>query len=180
MATKLAQGQIAVVDEDAQRGMYDLAIEMLNNAGLEQYEVSNFARPGRQCCHNLRYWANDEHVGVGPSAASYQGGRRSKNIADIDAYVQAIESCSPATIEQHQLDKLGTACETAVLNLRRVEGIELSRYKETTGFDLFELFEEPIERYRSLGLLSAQAGRLRLTRLGMPIADSVLVDFAVV
>jgi len=173
-------GKVKPVDEDTDRAMYETAIDMLERAGFAQYEISNFAKPGFECKHNLNCWANLPYIGVGPAAGSYYQGKRTLNIADIKKYIEAIEQSGNVTAETETPDSLEVACETAVLNLRRRCGINLEEFKKQTGFDIQELFAEPISKYQKLGLIEQVDGKLFLTREALPIADSVLCDFSAV
>ncbi len=174
----VAAGEVEPVDEETDRAMYETVIDELEQAGFEQYEISNFARPGFECKHNINYWANKPYIGVGPAAGSYWQNRRTLNIADIKSYIKEIERSEDVIVESESLDNLQVACETAVLNLRRRCGIDLKEFKIRTGYDAMELFAEPIGRYRELGLIDMADGRLFLTRKALPIADSILCDFS--
>jgi oxygen-independent coproporphyrinogen-3 oxidase len=171
-------GQLQAIDEQTDREMYELTIRTLEQAGFEQYEVSNFARPGFACQHNRGYWLNRPFIGIGPAAASYWQGRRTLNVADIHEYVAAIEAGMDPTAEMTVPTELDRVCETAVLNLRMRDGIDLERFRRQTSRDALEVFAEPIRNYRSLGLIQVNAGQVRLTDEALPIADSVLCDFA--
>jgi oxygen-independent coproporphyrinogen-3 oxidase len=177
-AARRDAGQLAAVDEETDRAMYELAMDLLAAAGYGQYEISNFARPGYECRHNLIYWANDPYVGIGPAAASCYHGERRTNVADVGAYLAALEAGRSPVAERVTPSPLEYACETAVLNLRRTAGIDLGEYRRRTGYDAAALFAGAVARYRDLGLLALEEGHLRLTRAALPIADSVLVDFA--
>jgi oxygen-independent coproporphyrinogen-3 oxidase len=174
----VAAGEVKPVDEEIDRRMYETAIDELEEAGLKQYEISNFAQPGFECKHNLNYWANKPYIGVGPAAGSYWQGRRWLNIADITKYIEAIEKGVDASAESEMPNNLQIACETAVLNLRRRCGIILDEFKNQTGFDAMKLFAEPIGRYRKLSLIESADGRLFLAHEALPIADSILCDFS--
>jgi oxygen-independent coproporphyrinogen-3 oxidase len=176
----LAAGAIKPVDEDTDRAMYELTIDELAMAGIDQYEISNFARNGFQCRHNLNYWANGCYAGIGPGATSYLHGTRSTNYPDIGKYVEAIESGQSTVAESETLSGLERACETAVLNLRRRSGIDLAEFKTQTGFDAMHLFAEPIRMYQEQGLINTEDEHVFLTRNALAIADSILCDFAVV
>lgn len=173
-------GKIVPVDEETDRRQYEFVIDECSRAGFEQYEISNFARGGFTCEHNLNYWANRPYIGIGPSAGSYYNGKRTKNIADISKYVSAIENNQSPIIETQTPDDKQIVCETAVLNLRRTEGIVLEDFKAQTGCDAMVVFAEAIEKYHRLGLLDIAKGRVFLARRALPIADSVLCDFATV
>jgi oxygen-independent coproporphyrinogen-3 oxidase len=171
-------GEVTPVDEETDRQMYEMTIDELEKAGFKQYEISNFAKPGFECRHNLNYWANTPYLGIGPAAGSYWQGNRTLNIADIKKYIEAIEQGKNVTAESEIPDNIQVACETAVLNLRRRCGIILDEFKKQTGFDAAKLFVEPIAKYKKLGLIRTTSKRLCLTRNALPIADSVLCDFS--
>lgn len=171
-------GEIAPVDENTDRAMYDLAIDFLASAGFVQYEISNFARPGFACQHNLSYWRNRSYVGIGPAAGSYLDGRRAMNVSSITEYVRRIEAGDSAVEQAEAIDKKERICETAVLNLRAREGVDLTAFQVTTGVDFAQVFARPLECYRRQGLIEIEAGRVRLAREALPIADAVLCDFA--
>jgi oxygen-independent coproporphyrinogen-3 oxidase len=176
----LAAGVIKPVDEDTDRAMYELTIDELARAGIDQYEISNFARDGFQCRHNLNYWANGSYAGIGPGATSYLQGTRSTNYPDISKYAETVRSGASTVAASETLGSLELACETAVLNLRRRCGIDLVEFKTRTGFDAMQLFAEPIRMYRKRGLINTNQGRVFLTRQALGIADSILCDFAIV
>lgn len=176
----LRAGQIKAVDEDADAAMYDMAIETLEAAGFAQYEISNFARPGFECRHNLRYWQNRSYIGLGPAAAGCYNGKRTENIADVYRWLEAIDAGRFAYETQQSLSAEDIACETAVLNLRTRFGIEPVAFERQTGYDIQKLFAEPIMRHLNAGFLEWHEGRLRLTRPALPIADKVLCDFAAI
>ena len=177
LAAQLENGQIQKVDEDTDRAMYEMAIEMLGKAGILQYEISNFARSGFECRHNLVYWANRPWIGIGPAAASYWHGTRTTNIGDVAAYMSSIESGQRLFTETETPNAVETACQTAILNLRRIRGINLKEFHRQTGFDALELFAEQISQFKSVGLLAVTCDSIRLTADALPIADSILCDF---
>ncbi len=170
-------GQVRAVDEDVERAMYAHTIERLARAGLEQYEISNFARPGHECRHNLVYWANEPYHGVGLGAARYLEGTRAVNTRDLPAYLRRVESGADPTGPSESLDPEARARETAVLMLRRTRlGIERSDFLARTGYGLDALASVALRRHTASGLLEDDAGRVRLTREGLFLADSVLSD----
>jgi oxygen-independent coproporphyrinogen-3 oxidase len=168
---------IEPVNEDTDRAMYELTIDELERAGIAQYEISNFARGGFECRHNLNYWANGDYIGIGPGAASYRKGARNINFTDIHKYAQAIAGGASTVESGEMLTGREFACETAVLNLRRRSGIDVAEFKSRTGFDPIQLFAEPIRAYQQAGLMESNGGRIFLTRPALAIADSILCDF---
>ncbi len=171
-------GRLCPVDEELDRAMYEWVIERFERAGFCQYEISNFARPGFGCRHNLGYWANRPFIGIGPGAASYWQASRTANDADIARYVAAVEDGLEAPREVQPVNALDVVCETAVLNLRMRAGIDLAAFRRQTGHDALGIFAEPVGRYRDLGLVEVTDHCVRLTRQALPIADSILCDFA--
>ncbi len=171
-------GKVKAVDEELDRKMYEAAIEILDSAGFGHYEISNFAKDGFECKHNLTYWENDYYLGIGPAAASYIDDWRIENINDIDKYVECIEQNKDTAAERTKINPTQRASQTAVLNLRLTKGIDLAQYRQKTGFDIYELFASSIEKNLKLRLLWLEDGKLSLAKQALPIADSVLCDFA--
>jgi oxygen-independent coproporphyrinogen III oxidase len=176
----LHSGQTEKADEELDRQQYELTIDTLESAGLIQYEISNFARPGRECRHNLRYWQNQSYLGLGPAAASWYNGKRTENVSDLEKWLQSINDGRFAYENEHILTAEEMACETAVLNLRTRFGINPVEFQQQTGYDMQKLFAEPITQYLKDGLLEWHKNRLRLTRQALPIADKILCDFAAI
>lgn len=172
------EGTLSVIDEATDRAMYAAARQLLTDAGFAHYEISNFARPGHECRHNIRYWKNAPVLGLGPAAASWYKGRRITNIADVDEYIRKIESGGMPYDEIHEPGPEQIASETAVLSLRLIEGIDLHEYKTHTGFDLLELFHNAVKHHTATGLLECTTTHCRLTEKGLNYADTVAQDFA--
>lgn len=171
-------GEVRSVDEEAERTMYAHTIDRLASAGLVQYEISNFAVAGEECRHNLIYWANDAYHGVGLGAARYIDGVRAVNTRDLPGYLKRLEGGIDATGPIERLNPEDRARETAVLMLRRtVIGLDRVDFAARTGFELDSLAAEAIQRAVSRGLLEDDGLRLRLTREGVFLADSVLCEF---
>ncbi|HEV3122387.1 MAG TPA: coproporphyrinogen III oxidase, partial [Isosphaeraceae bacterium] len=170
-------GLVRPVDEDEERAMYARTIDRLASAGLEMYEISNFAGSGQECRHNLFYWANDAYFGFGLGAARYVHGERSVNTRDLPAYLKRLEDGLPATGPREALDPEGRARETAVLMLRRTKlGIDRADFQERTGFDLDALAGPVIDRFVGTGLLEDDGAMVRFTREGLFLADTVLCE----
>jgi oxygen-independent coproporphyrinogen-3 oxidase len=174
----VTQGRQNAIDESTDRAMYEQAINTLTRAGYEHYEISNFAKPGYACEHNLGTWQNHPYLGIGPSAASYVGDHRTQNVSHIKAYIDALESGQSPVEESVFITPTDRICETAVLNLRTRHGIDIQRFIQITGQDPHQLFAGPIQKHREQGLLTIEQDRLYLTTRALPVADSVLCDFA--
>ncbi len=174
----IENGKYSAIDESTDRAMYEQAIEVLSKAGYEHYEISNFAKPGYECRHNIGYWQNRPYIGLGPSASSSTGTCRTRNFSDIKTYVNAVESGQSCVEESISINNKEKVCETAVLNLRTRYGIDIKEFKKFTGQNPCELFAEPIRIHCKQGLLNIEQDRIFLTAKALPIADYVLCDFA--
>lgn len=172
-----AAGRIRPTDEDLDADLFLLTIDRLAAAGYEQYEISNYARPGGQCLHNLRYWRNLPGVGLGPSAAGYLDGRRYRNVPDTAQYIRRIASGQDAAEDCETLSPLERAGETAMLGLRTLAGIDPDDFRRQTGFELGALFGDIIQAHERAGFLQVVDGRPALTRRGLLIADRIMADF---
>lgn len=171
-------GRLQSVNEDTDRAMYELAIDFLASAGFAQYEISNFARPGFACLHNQGCWQNRPYIGIGPSAGSYWQGRRTTNLSDIGRYIQRIEAGLDAAEQCERPNTNECTCETAVLNLRMRQGIDLAAFRRSTGVDFQKVFNAPLRRYERQGLMEISDNRVCLSRKALAVADSVLCDFS--
>jgi oxygen-independent coproporphyrinogen-3 oxidase len=170
-------GAVHALDEETERAMFAHTIDRLAEAGLSQYEISNYARPGHESQHNLVYWANDAYFGVGLGAARYVRGVRSSNTRELMAYIRRLESNGDPTGPTETLDPEARARETAVLMLRRTQrGLERDDFALRTGFDLDALAGPIVARYTRLGLIDDDGRRVRFTRDGLYVADSILSD----
>jgi oxygen-independent coproporphyrinogen-3 oxidase len=172
------RGEVQPVDEELERAMYETTIDRLAGAGLPMYEISNFARPGTECRHNLVYWANEAYFGFGLGAARYLRGVRTVNTRDLQGYLRRIEAGQPAVGPSEELSAEARARETAVLMLRRtILGIDRHDFQSRTGFMIDGLAGAAIQRFRADGSLEDDGTRLRLSRQGIFIADRVLCEF---
>ncbi len=167
-------GRVVPLTEDDELTMYLHAIDALAAAGYRQYEVSNFARPGRECRHNQAYWANRAHWGYGLGAARYVGGVRSRNTRRFDDYVRKTLAGESAVVLREELAPEERARETITTQLRRAEGIDRTAFHSQTGYDLDALAGEPIRRFVGLGLLRDDGDSVAWTRAGVCVIDSIL------
>jgi oxygen-independent coproporphyrinogen-3 oxidase len=120
-----AQGRLEVPDDDVQAEMYECARAAMAAHGYEQYEISNFARPGHRCRHNEMYWRNGEYLGVGPGAVSYLGGWRFTRVPRPSEYVRRVQRGEELVTEAERLSSAAALAESAILGLRTIEGVHL-------------------------------------------------------
>lgn len=166
--------QVSALPEEVELAMYQEAMERLEAAGYEQYEISNFAQVGYRCRHNERYWANEAYYGFGVGAARYVLGTRELNVRNTLLYIRRVLSGESPTFQRETLPPWERAFETIALQLRRREGIERARFQEQTGYALDALIGPDVEMFVNLGLLADEGGRVRLTRQGRCVADGIV------
>jgi oxygen-independent coproporphyrinogen-3 oxidase len=168
------RGQLQPLDEDAELALYALAIDTLEAAGFEHYEISNFARPGRRCRHNQTYWANEAYFGFGMGAARYVLGRRELNTRDLRRYLRQTLAGESATWQSEELPPEERARETLAVQLRRAEGIDRAAFRAQTGFDLDAVAGTALAHYVEQGFLADNGRSVHLTRRGKYVADTVI------
>jgi len=161
-------GRLLPLDEETELVLYETAIDTLEAAGLEHYEISNFARPGQRCRHNETYWANYAYYGVGLGAARYVDFVRSVNTRDFAAYL-----AGRRTWQEECLPPEERARETLAVQLRRASGIDRAAFHRQTGYAL-EAVTSGLTRLVEQGLLRADGSRVALTRRGKTLADAVI------
>jgi len=164
-------------DDEREADLYALAIERLGAAGYKQYEISNFARAGHQCVHNLNYWANGEYAGIGVGAASYRGGVRSVHTRLLDRYLTAALEGLPIPSEEERLEGRKRAGEALMLALRTAQGVRLGDFKQRYGIDPIEDYAPVVERFSEAGLLERVGDTMRLTQRGRFLANDVCGAF---
>jgi oxygen-independent coproporphyrinogen-3 oxidase len=170
------RGRIHALEEETELAMYLHALDALGSAGIEQYEVSSHARPGRECRHNQTYWANFAYFGVGLGAARYFKGKREVNTRSLPTYLKRTLSGESPTIQSEQLEPRERAKETMCLQLRRRQGIDRASFAAQTGYPLDELAGERLAHLAGLGLIGDDGGRVALTRRGLCVADGVITE----
>jgi oxygen-independent coproporphyrinogen-3 oxidase len=168
-------GQLKAIAEDRELAMFRYTERRLRRAGIFRYEISNFARPGEECRHNLVYWRNQEYAGFGAGAFSYLGGRRKGNERHLQRYADAVCARGDATASDERLVGEAAAREAIVLGLRTTEGVDVAAVERRYGVELRGL-SGTIDRMRGLGLIASD-GPLRLARRGWRVADEVASAF---
>ncbi len=168
LAAAIRRGTMAPPDDDLSADMYELADERLSAAGLPWYELSNWARPGHECRHNLAYWRGDDWWGVGPGAHSHVAGTRWWNAKHPAEYARRLAGGGSPAVGREVLDADTRRTEDLMLGLRTVRGVELA------GLDPRQRERIPVLLARDLG--TVDRGRLVLTRTGRLLADAIVRD----
>lgn len=172
----LDAGRLSLPDEADERRMYDDALTILAVNGYEQYEISNFARPGYACRHNLGYWRQTPYIGLGASAASClpeSGGcayERMANPADMEEYLNGGER------SRERISPAEARFETMMLGLRTTRGVSERGFLAMHGVSLNECYGDRLRDLERRGLVTLQDGWYRLTRRGMDVQNAILVE----
>jgi len=173
LARRINQGIISEPDEDLEVDMYDDLRRFLSEKGYQQYEISNFAKPGFQCRHNRTYWENREYLGLGLGAHSSMGDKRFFNAEDFSKYHQRIEAGEKPVIGEEKISDKERLQESLMLGLRLIEGVNLTalekRHKTLVGNHIMESIREFMDQ----GLLESRRGRICFTAKGIYLSNSV-------
>lgn len=171
-------GGFSLPDEEVCALMYEHAVQKLDSAGYQRYEISNFSLPGYECRHNMNYWERGEYLGLGPGAWSFISGRRYANISDTTDYVLRCASGRTSINVQETVGPDSSARETVLLRLRTMKGLDLHRFEQEFGPGLLRRLERNAVPLREAGLLCLTDGHLRLTDRGILLLDEALAKLS--
>ena len=167
------RGDLAAVPEELERAMFETAIDRLEAAGYEHYEVSNFARPGHQSRHNLAYWDCRPWEAFGPGAARFDGRTRTTNHRSTTTWMTRVLAGENAAGDIDRMTAEEAARERLVVGLRRRAGVERAAFHAASGLDLDRLAGKQITRWMAAGLADDDGQTVRLTREGLLVSDSL-------
>ncbi len=174
---QFSKGMLHLPPEEQEAKMYDLLMERMEDSGLSQYEISNFAKEGFQSLHNKIYWDNDEYAGFGAGAHGYMNGIRYSNYGPIKKYLQSIHMGQLPILHRHQVS-INEKCEEEMfLGLRKNEGVSYQQFEKKIGFSLNEKYGEIISKLMDEGLVMEEEGRVKLTRKGRFLGNEVFQQF---
>ena len=167
------KGILRPVDEPLERAMFETAIDRLEAAGFEHYEVSNFAKPGARCRHNEAYWDCRPWEAFGPGAARFDGRTRTTNHRSTTTWMNKVLGGGDSTGDVDAMSDDEAARERLVVGLRRRDGIDREAFRQATGLDADGLIGPALERWLAGGLAHDDGRRIRLTRDGLLVSDSL-------
>lgn len=174
--TMSRKGELKIPDEDETADMYLFMVNRLEKEGFSRYEISNFARPGKECKHNQAYWNFTPYLGIGASAHSFDGNMRSWNETDPENYSNKIFNQNDATAGKEILDENNRICEMIMLSLRTNEGLNLEKIKTLSSENKYILTSK-ISSFVKSGLMEINKnGNVRLTTPGAVIANEIISD----
>lgn len=173
----MARQQWSQTAEDDAADMYELAMARLDEAGFEQYEISNVARPGRRSRHNVKYWQDAEWRAFGVGAHGRRGAQRYRHVASTDDYIARVLAGADPTAEHRVLSPDEGLAEALFMGLRMVEGVSLSALDMRYDRDVRARYGEALLPAQEAGLLVVDGDTMRLTRRGMLLASEVMQVF---
>ncbi|ASF39960.1 coproporphyrinogen III oxidase [Halobacillus halophilus] len=173
------KGTLVKPPEEDEAQMYEMLQEKLAANGVQQYEISNFAKPGFESKHNLTYWNNEYYYGIGAGSHGYLPGKRTINIRPLPAYVkQAMENGKPV-LHEEPIGVKEQMEEEMFLGLRKTSGVSLTRFREKYNRDAEEVFGEAFPSLKKRGLIEQQSDKIHLTPRGRILGNEVFQEFLI-
>jgi len=170
------KNQLPLPDEEDELDMYLLIMKRLKEAGYEQYEISNFAKPGFASRHNTTYWLNESYYGLGAGAHGYVRGQRHINIKGVQPYIDAAQVRFPR-LETFAVDREEAMQDFMMVGLRLLRGVRNEDFARQFGESLEDVFAKPLERLVARGLLESTGSGFRLTDQGILLGNDVFGSF---
>lgn len=174
--TLVEQKTIVLPGEDDILQMDAITGQLCGEAGLQQYETSNYATKGRECRHNINYWKNGEYLAAGASAVSCRRGVRERRLADPLEYVNRLGRNESVVIERESLSQEASFRETVIMGLRMVQGVSRKNLQTRYSLDLLQYYGATLEKLLKLGLLELTETHLRLTEKGWPLSNRIMAE----
>ncbi len=161
----------SLADDDAAADMYELVVKMMKDAGYRHYEISNFARGGRESKHNCKYWRLDEYLGLGLAAHSDFGGKRLENTRDMERYLggEWLQAESDISNSEREFEFL-------MLGFRTADGISKSEFLARFGVNFDEKYGKKVEKFKKLGYFCEKGDALTLTERGFEVSNAILTE----
>lgn len=175
--TPFYERDLDLPDEDAEYEMYEDTQKILNTYGYAQYEISNYAKPGRECQHNIGYWKREDYLGLGLGASSFVNGTRFSNTSDMEVYLDYTKILSKIRENVQRLDKKEEIEEFMFLGLRMTAGIAEKDFHFLFGEDLENVYGDVLHRYEKTGHLIHENGMWKFSRKGIHVSNWILADF---
>ncbi|QPC81183.1 radical SAM family heme chaperone HemW [Phototrophicus methaneseepsis] len=179
-------GELTRPDDDVSADMYDLATDCLGEGGYQQYEISNWSRPGYESEHNLQYWRNLPYLGLGPGAHGFASGVRYNVLRLPQRYIDRLAAAqhseeyprTPVTAKAIAVDRETDMQETIMMGMRMLqEGIQRDTFRQRFGVDIVDEYADAIKKHQNYGLLSVDDEKISLTQQGRFLSNAVIRDF---
>lgn len=173
----LRKGKLSLLDQEEEATMFEYMLEKLTENGFNHYEISNFAKPGRESIHNLTYWDNEEYYGIGAGAHSYMDGVRRMNHGPLPKYMTALKNNDLPYLEEHVVTIKEKMEEQMFMGLRKRKGVSVAKFQKRFGKDIYEVFPQVIEKLKKNHLLEEENDYVRLTDKGLLLGNEVFEKF---
>ncbi len=173
----LESGKLTSLDDDQQLNLFKHTLKSMEEANYIQYEISNFAKSGKECKHNINYWHNGNYIGLGAGASSFWNGIRRKNIDSPNKYIDQVLKTGQAIDFKETPNQNTSIGETMMLGLRLSDGINLKSFENRYGISLWDQFPNQLKRLKSEDLIEIDESYIRLSKKGFFLADSVILEF---
>lgn len=169
----------SIPDEETDREMYHMTQEELAKSGYRRYEISNYAKPGFECRHNIGYWTGENYLGLGLGASSYIMNRRFHVEKDLGKYlmIDMHRDITPLYQELTELSKEELMGEFMILGLRMTDGVSGAEFMNRFGLNMFDVYRDAIRKNHNIGLLDVEEPNVRLNEKGLDLANFVMKDF---
>lgn len=178
---QIRSGRLTPPDEDLAAQMYEALLEQVDAHGYTQYEISNFCKTLdgqlKLSRHNLKYWTDQDYLGFGVSAHSYEAGTRRWNVSSTHEYIRRIQSGQRAVADSSTLSRDQSAQEAFMLQLRLAEGVDLAAFYKQYEIDVYQIHADRLKELEEDGLLELSKGRLRLTKRGILYSNEIFMLF---
>jgi len=178
LARRINEGTISLLDDELEASMYYATLDYLKGQGYSHYEISNFARPNYECCHNKIYWQCREYLGIGAGAVSFNGTQRILNKPPVETYIEELLADRPASIEiLEDMDYRHKVADAIIMGLRLAKGINREEFCHRFGIDILEDYHDVIQACRMQGLLEIKNDYIYLTKKAYFLSNQVLSKF---
>ena len=173
----MKKGKLFTPGEDVEAEMYELLMEEMELNGFQQYEISNFAKPGFESRHNLTYWNNDPYFGFGAGSHSYVDGWRRSNAGPLKKYLDSIQKGRLPIVEEHLVTKPEQMEEEMFLGLRKTKGVSIAKFHDKFSISPLDHFKAEIAQLEQKGWIEVAAGFIYLTKVGRLLGNEVFQSF---
>ncbi len=166
-------GTLFLCSEDEDREMFETLCSYMKNQGFERYEISNFAKPGKRCRHNMKYWNTEDYIGIGAAAHSCVEGKRFYNTADLRKYIK--QPGIPEEITELSLsDRMG---EYVMMALRTIDGVSFEEFRRRFGRSFTEVYFSQLEKLKNTDLVRINEHSFALTEKGFDVSNGIMCEF---
>jgi putative oxygen-independent coproporphyrinogen III oxidase len=173
----MQKGKLPTPGEDTEAAMYKLLMQQMEKHGFDQYEISNFSKPGYESKHNLTYWNNDFYYGFGAGAHSYVNGWRRSNAGPLKKYMEQIADGNLPIFQEHRTSKAEQIEEEMFLGLRKIDGVSLSHFIKKFDMDPLQIFENEISDLIAKKWVEVKKDNIYLTKTGRLLGNEVFQSF---